>query len=253
MAADGPALLTGGEARADFRAGWREGVRDALPVLVAITPFGLVTGVAAIEAGLAWAPAVAMSYLVFAGTAQLAALQLIAVGSPAAVVLATAVMLNLRFALYSATLAPHVRAAPWPLRTWIAGTITDQSMALGTQRFGRFPERGGRVGYLTGVSTLVWLVWTSAATVGVFAGAALPAGWSWEFAVPLVFLTLWVGALKRGTPPIWAAGATAALVAVAARGLPLNLGLMLAAFAGIGAGLAWERWRSPAPRPGGRA
>ena len=252
MAADRAAVLTGGEPTADFLAGVREGVRDVLPVLLAITPFGLVTGVAAIEAGLARAPAVAMSYVVFAGTAQLAALQLIAAGSPAVVVLATAALLNARFALYSAALAPHLRPAPWPLRAWIAGTITDQSMALGSQRFGRFPERGGRVGYLTGVSSLVWLVWTSAATVGVLAGAALPPEASLEFAVPLVFLALWVGALRRGTPPVWAAAATAALVAVAARALPLNVGLLLAAFAGIAAGLAWERWRAPDARPGGR-
>jgi 4-azaleucine resistance transporter AzlC len=226
-----------------------EGARDALPLLLAMVPFGLIAGVAAAERGLALAQAIGISYIVFAGSAQLAALQLLALGSPVAVILVTTLLINLRFLLYSATFAPHLRAAPWPLRALLAGVMTDQSLALGTHRFGAHPERGGKAAYLAGVSLTVWFVWTGSSTVGVFVGAALPSGWSLEFAVPLVFLTLWIVAMARGAAPVWAAGLVAAAVAVLARPLPYNLGLLAAAFAGIAAGLWWEDRH---PRTGGR-
>jgi predicted branched-subunit amino acid permease len=232
------------------REAFLEGVRDAWPVLVAIVPFGLVVGVAASEGGLPLGPAIGLSYIVYAGASQLAALQLLALGSPVVVILLTTLLLNLRLMLYSAAFAKHLARAPWPLRVVMAGMMTDQSMALGSQRFGRYPERGGRVAYYLGSAVPVWVVWTSASTVGVLLGATVPGGLSLDFAVPLVFLTLWVLAMLRGNPSVWVAGVVAATVAVASKGVPLNLGLLIAAFSGIAAGLLWEARRGQAPRPG---
>jgi 4-azaleucine resistance transporter AzlC len=226
-----------------FREGALEGFRDAIPILFAIAPFGLIAGVSAIEVGLPIAHAVGMSYLVYAGSSQLAALQLLAAGSPAAVILLTTLLLNLRFALYSATLAPHVRGPRWPVRLWMASLMTDQSLAFGMHRYTTKPERGAKVAYYLGLSVSVWVVWTTAATIGVFLGAAVPGGWSLEFAVPLVFLTLWVFAMARGRVPVWWAGGVGALVAIVARPLPFNLGLLVASFAGIAAGLIAEHLR----------
>ena len=233
-----------------FANGFREGARDALPIMLAVTPFGLVVGVAAVEVGLPITPAIGMSYVVYAGTAQLAALQLIALGSPFAVILVTTLLLNMRFVLYSAAFAEHLRAAPVWLRAVMAFLMTDQSMALGSQRYGRFPERGAKIAYYLGVSVPMGIVWTTASTLGVLLGGGLPTGVSLDFVVPLVFLTLWVIAMVRGTPPAWVAGAVAGGVAVLAQPLPFNLGLLAAAFAGIAAGLYWETRRGPAPRPG---
>jgi 4-azaleucine resistance transporter AzlC len=252
MAAHRPALLN--EGRPTWKAALWEGARDSLPALVAVVPFGLVTGVAAASV-LSVAQAIGMSYLVFAGSAQLAALQLIGLGSPFVVVLVTTLLINLRFALYSATFAPHLREARWPLRTLLASTMTDHAMAFASQRFGAHPERGGKVAYFAGLALAIWLFWTSSSTVGVLVGAALPSGWSLEFAVPLMFLGLWIVTLLRGRSPVWAAGGVAAVVAILARPLPLNAGLLVAAFAGIAAGLWWEgrtRRRAPAaPGAGG--
>lgn len=237
-----------------FRDGVLEGFRDVIPILLAVTPFGLVVGVSAAEVGLPVAHAVGMSYVVYAGSSQLAALQLLLVGSPFAVILLTALLLNLRFALYSATLAPHVRGPRWPVRLWMASLMTDQSMALGIHRYTTKPERAAKVAYYLGVSVPMWIVWTTASTIGVFLGAAVPAGWSLEFAVPLVFLTLWVFALARGRGPVWWAGGVGAIVAILARPLPFNLGLLVASFAGIAAGLVAEYLRDrrrSAADPGG--
>jgi predicted branched-subunit amino acid permease len=232
------------------RDAFMEGLRDALPVLLAVIPFGLVVGVAATDAGLPIPPAIGMSYIVYAGASQLAALQLLVAGSPVAVILLTTLLLNLRLMLYSASFSRHLAGAPWLLRLWMASIMTDQSMALGSQRFGRYPARGGRVAYYLGSAFPVWVVWTTASTVGVLLGATVPSGLSLEFAVPLVFLTLWVLAMLRGSRAVWIAGVVAASVAVLAKGLPFNLGLVVAAFTGIGAGLYWELRHPPAPRPG---
>lgn len=232
------------------REAFLEGMRDAWPVLLAVIPFGLVVGVAATEIGLPIGPAIGMSYLVYAGASQLAALQLIAAGSPIVVILLTTLLLNLRFMLYSAAFSHHLRRAPWPLRMLMSSLMTDQSMALGSQRFGRYPERGGKIAYYLGSAAPMWLVWTTASTIGVLLGANVPGGLSLNFAVPLVFLTLWVLAMVRGNSPVWVAGAVAATVAVSLQGLPFNLGLVLGAFSGIAAGLWWELRHPPAPRPG---
>lgn len=222
------------------RDGFREGFRDVLPILLGVAPFGLVTGVTAAEVGIPWAPAIGQSVLVFAGASQLAALQLLSVGAPFAVILLTTALLNLRFALYSATLAPHLRGPRWPRRLALASILTDQSMALGTHRYAVHRDRGAKVAYYVGVSLPVWLVWVIAAIVGVTVGAAVPASWSLEFAVPLVFLTLWVRTLAHGRAPVWVAGAVAVAVAIVAQPLPFNLGLLAAAFAGIATGVAVE-------------
>jgi predicted branched-subunit amino acid permease len=229
---------------ADWREPFMEAVRDALPIMVAITPFGFVAGVAAAAAGLPLVQAIAISYIVYAGAAQLAALQLMTAGSPILVILVTTFLLNVRFSLYSALFAEPLRRLPVLVRLWMASIMTDQTMALGSRRFRDHPERGGKVAYFLGVSIPMWVVWTSAATIGVFVGAAVPAGWSLDFAVPLVFLTLWVSAMRSGTRAVRLAGATAAVVAFAAQTLPFNLGLMVATFAGIGVASVME-FRAP--------
>src|SRR5258708_8952177 len=93
----------------------REGALDSAGLLVGIVPWGLVAGVAMVSAGLTQTQAVAMSVLVFAGTAQLAVLPLLVAKAPLWVMGATALVVNLRYAIYSAVLPPHFRPPP---RLW---------------------------------------------------------------------------------------------------------------------------------------
>ncbi|MBA4256979.1 MAG: branched-chain amino acid ABC transporter permease, partial [Polaromonas sp.] len=66
------------------------GVRDLASVSTGIAAWGLMTGVAMVKSGMSVVEAVAMTLLVFAGSAQLAAMPLIASGAPLWVILATA-------------------------------------------------------------------------------------------------------------------------------------------------------------------
>jgi len=83
------------------------GVRATLPLLLGLIPFGLVAGIAAVDAGLSPTQAVGLSAIVFAGAAQLAAIDLLGRDASLAVVVLTAVVINLRMMMYSASIAPY--------------------------------------------------------------------------------------------------------------------------------------------------
>ena len=213
------------------------GVRDISPLLIGIAPFALVAGIASVDAGLGLAEAVGMSVVVFAGASQLAALDLIESNAPLAVVVGTAVVINLRVVMYSASIAPHFSAYGRRLRAGLAYLLTDQAYALSVAEFEANPERS-RWRYYVGAGAALWVVWQVGTVVGVVVGASVPDAWGLTFAVPLVFLALLVPAMKdRQTTAAGVAGGT---VAVVAGGFPLNLGLLTGAVSGVAVGLLTE-------------
>lgn len=219
------------------------GLADIAPILIGVFPFGLIAGIAAVEAGLDRLQAILTSSIVFAGASQLAAMDLVARDAAPIVIVTTALVINSRFAMYSASLAPHLRGLGGPATVASAYLLTDQAFAVSIVRFPRESwEVGTRFAYYAGASMGLWTTWQISSIVGVVVGAGVPDSWSLDFAIPLVFLALVFPAIKdRGTR---VAALVAAVVAAAAHGLPLNLGLLVAAAAGIAAGLAAERERA---------
>lgn len=223
-----------------LRRAFTAGMAAISPVLLGMVPFGLVAGVGAIDSGMGPLAGVGASLLVFAGAAQLAAIELIAQSAGVAVIVFTVVVINARFLMYSAALAPHFREVPLAGRLGLAHLITDQAFAVAITEFGeRRDPRPVRIAFYLGAALPMWVVWQTCTVVGILAGNAVPGSWSLDFAVPIIFLALLANALKdRGTV---AAALGAAVIAVAAGGLPLNLGLPLAVLLGIACGLAAER------------
>lgn len=215
----------------------RTGVRDALPLLLGIIPFGLVAGIAAVDAGLGLQHAIGFSAVVFAGASQLAAIDLLGSNAPLAVVFVTAVVINLRMMMYSASIAPELREQPARWKALMAYVLTDQAYALSMVRY-RDPDVDRRWYYLAAAFTL-WAVWQLATVAGVFLGAGVPDAWGLEFAVPLVFLALLVPAMQDRATTV--AGLVGGIVAIGVAGLPLNLGLLVAATVGIVGGVVAER------------
>jgi 4-azaleucine resistance transporter AzlC len=213
------------------------GVRDVSPLILGIAPFALVAGIAAVDAGLGLAEAVGMSVIVFAGASQLAALDLLGENAPLAVVVGTAVVINLRMLMYSASIAPHFADYGRRLRAGLAYLLTDQAYALSVAEFDENPDRS-RWRYYLGAAASLWAVWQVGTVAGVVLGAGVPDAWGLTFAVPLVFLALLVPAMKDR--PTTVAGVAGGAVAVVAAGLPLNLGLLVGALCGIAAGLVTE-------------
>lgn len=222
----------------DFRAG----ARDVAPTLLAVVPFGLVAGAAAVDVGLSVVEALGMSVVVFAGASQLAAIALIGAGAPAFVTVLTALVINLRLVMYSASIAPRYREEPLRWRVPIAYLLVDQLYVMAALKFDA-DESVDRRWYVLGLGIPIWLTWVAGTAAGAVAGATVPAWLPLDFAVPMVFLALLVPA--AGDRPRGVAAVVAGSVAVAGAGLPLNLGLLAGAASGIAAGLAADRrWGS---------
>ncbi len=216
------------------------GLRVGLPFSLVVVPFGLVFGVAAVAAGFDPWQTAAFSLLVGAGAAQLAALQMMTEGAPLAVVVLTATAINLRLAMYSAALAPHLGAAPLRARLAVAFFLVDQAYAAAILAYERRPEMpmAERLGYFFGLIAPVSPTWIAASFAGAALGNRLPADWPLDFFVPMTFLAL-VGPMLR-TAAHGVAAAVSVGAALALAGLPWSLGLLAAGLIAMAAGAAVE-------------
>jgi len=222
------------------RSEFASGVRAEAPILVGVVPFGMIYGAVAGAAGLPDALAVAMSSVVFAGSAQFVGAQLIGAGAPAFVLLLTTFVVNLRHLLYSASLAPQVRHLPTRWRLLLAYLLTDEAYAVTVLRYTESSQSSApmRHWYFLGSGLALWASWQMSTLVGVVLGAQVPPGWSLDFALALTFIGLVVPTLRHR--PHSGAALSAGLVAVAAAGWPYRLGLMAAALTGIIVGVVLE-------------
>ena len=227
-------------ASSDFRAGFVE----MLPACVALVPFGLVCGVGAAAAGASWLAALGMSAIIFSGAAQVLAGQMLAGGAPLAVIVLTCFVLGLRFLMYSAAMAPYLKALPARWQQALAFLLTDQAFAAAIRRFNAKDDPHGGAQHFLGCGMALYICWQVTNMIGFFAGNLIPASWSLEFAVPLCFLAL-VAPLLRDAPTIVAA-IVAGIAVVALGGLPMRLNLIAAGVIGIVVGtfadLMRERW-----------
>lgn len=211
------------------------GVRDQLPLLLGVAPFGLIFGALAISVGLTPLAAQGFSLFIFAGSAQFVAAGLVGALTPPLVIVVTIFVVNLRHALYSASLAPYLSHLPARWKLALAWLLTDEAYAVASARY-----RGGRLAnahwYTLGTGMTLWAAWQTSTALGIVLGARIPADFSLDFAAPLTFLALLVPTLKSRANV--AAAVSAGVLAVALHGLPLRLGLLLGALVGVGVGLA---------------
>lgn len=215
------------------------GVKSILPILLGVFPFGVIAGVAAIEAGLGPFQAVALSPIIFAGASQLATVDLLARDAAPVVIVLTALVINARFGMYSASLARWLHGIRPSTKALAAYLLTDQAFAVSVVHFERDQhDLGRRTAYYFGAATPLWVTWQVSSVIGVVIGSGVPPEWSLDFAIPLVFMALLFPAVRdRGTR---VAALVAGVAAVALVGLPLNLGLLAAASLGIAAGVVAE-------------
>ncbi|MCB9109960.1 MAG: AzlC family ABC transporter permease [Anaerolineales bacterium] len=210
------------------------GVRGSLPILIGVIPFAMISGVAAVSVGLTFFEAMGMSVVVFAGASQLAVFQLMSAGSPWIIMVLTAWIINLRFTMYSATLAPHLQKLSNWRKALLAYMLSDQAFGVSMSRFVSAEDKIDHRWYYFGTALTIWVTWQISALIGALLGPLVPASWGFDFAFPLSFMALMFTAL-RDRPTVIAALA-GGFVAVLAKGLPYNLGLVLAISIGIAAG-----------------
>ncbi len=222
-----------------FRAGFLAG----LPFLLIGVPFAILFGVVATEAGLSISETVSFSLVVIAGASQFTAIQLMTESAPVWIVLVAALAVNLRMAMYSASLQPHLGGASFPQRAFAAYINVDASYALGIQKFEDVPNWSVRdkFFFFCGTMVLMFPLWVIGTWVGAVTGDALPDQLELDFAMPIMFLAL-VAPMVKSLAHL-AAAITSVTGALLLAFLPSGIGLLLAGFAAMAVGAEIERRR----------
>ena len=217
------------------------GCRDEAPLQRGVIPFGMLYGIGALAVGMPVWLAQLTSMLVFAGAAQLVIVQMLGAAAGALPIGLTAVLLNLRHMLYSASVAEHVRHLPRRWRVLLAYLLTDEAYAVAILRYARPAGPGPdlRHWYFLGCGLTLWGCWQLSTALGIAFGARIPPEWDIDFAVPLTFIALLTLLVKERAGQ--AAALVAALAVLALAALPFRLGLVLAIVLGLLAGAAVAR------------
>jgi predicted branched-subunit amino acid permease len=224
------------------KSAYLKGIADGAPFILVIIPFASLFGLIATEAGLNVFEALTFSVVVIAGAAQFTALQLMQENAPTIVVLASALAVNLRMAMYSASLTPWIGKAPLWQRALAAYLTVDQSYVVSVAEYERNPTLSvpQRMGYFFGAVTPIVPLWYAFTVVGAYIGARVPESWALDFAIPITFLAM-IAPMFRTIAHVVAAF-VAVVVSLVAVGMPYSLGVIIAGAAGMIAGAAVEAW-----------
>lgn len=209
------------------------GVGDFLPLAPGMAAWALVTGVAMAKSGLSTGQAVGLGLIAYAGAAQLAALPFLVSAAPWILAVLSALVVNLRFVIYSAGLAPYLRTLPFRSRVAACYLVSDLGFVLFLRKGPALFESPYRAHYYFGASIVIGLTWHVACTAGIFCAAWIPTRWGLDFAGTLALLALLVPMLARR--PSLVGAVVAAVLSLAGRGLPYRLGVLLAILGGIAA------------------
>jgi 4-azaleucine resistance transporter AzlC len=218
-----------------------KGITVILPILSGVIPFGMLYGAVAVASGIPANIAMAMSPVVFAGSAQFVAIKLMTGGASALVLLFTTLVVNLRHALYGISLGTKLDYLPARWKWLLAYLLTDEAYAVTIVR----TEQKDWIGkekythwvFLAAALSL-WVVWQISTAIGVLFGSQIPASWQLDFALPLTFIALVIPMLSDRPGII--AGVCGGVMALVFANLPLKLGLIAAVFFGILAGMLTE-------------
>ncbi|MDE9451430.1 AzlC family ABC transporter permease [Aliiroseovarius sp. Z3] len=205
------------------------GARDALPFALVIVPFAALFGVVATEAGLNVVEVMSFSVLVIAGAAQFTAVQLMTENAPTIIVILTALAVNMRMAMYSASLTPYLGQAPMWKRALVAYFMVDQAYALSQIKFEmeRDLTVSERFAYYIGTVAPLAPLWYGASYVGAVAGTQVPPEFALDFALPITFLAMIAPALR--TLAHVTSAATSVVLALLLAWMPYGSGLLVAA------------------------
>ena len=220
----------------------REGAVDSVPMSIGIAAWGLVAGVAMVKSGMGVPLAIFMSIIVYAGSAQVAALPLISGGAPMWVVWATTLCVSLRFVAFSFHYRPYFAHLPRGRRIALSFLMGDTNFALFIRRFPQVQPDTNHEDYFLGCSVMTFVVWQVSIITGIVAGHVIPASWGLGFAGTMALLALTCTQLRE--PSARVAAVVAACAAVAAYALPLKLNILVAIAAAVAFGVLADHARA---------
>ena len=204
-------------------------------MVIGVVPFGLAIGATVGASDLSAAQGVASAPAIFAGAAQLSVVGMLDQGAMPFVIVLSALVINARILLYSASLAPWFADEPLRHRLLLAVPVIDQLYFTCAPRF----EQGdldacGRRWFYGGAAALLTSSWVASQAIAVAAGATLPEWTGLHIAAPLALAGLLAKALQSRASNT--AAAVAGIVAVLGVGLPFQSAVLIATLGGIAAG-----------------
>jgi 4-azaleucine resistance transporter AzlC len=216
------------------------GVRATVPLVVGGIPFGIIFGALAVNRGLSFGAALGMSAFVFAGSAQFIASGLVAQGIGTAIIIFTTFIVNARHALYSATLAPHMKHLPQRWLALLGFWLTDETFVVVIGRYNQPDDSPYKHWYHFGSAVFMYTDWQLSTLVGLVAGQSIGniRSWGLDFAMDVTFIGMLIPLIKNR--PLLLAAVVAGLSATALYGLPNKMGLFVAALLGVAAGVIAE-------------
>lgn len=248
------------KARPQFLAG----IRAELPIALSTLPFGIIFGVLALQNGIPPTIALAMSSVVFAGSAQFIGAQMIGEGNPMIVLWLATFIINIRHILYSASLAPYARPLSSLWKVGLSYLLTDEAFvptvfhyektndnippvnrAILLRKRVESKRNDKRHWYWFGAGITLWTCWQLSTLTGIIIGEQLPPSLDWlGFTLIITFIGMIVPTLKDR--PLIGAFIAAGLTATATNALPIplinqyKLHILVGALAGIIMGMTLE-------------
>lgn len=224
---------------------WKRPISDSLPLSLAMIPWGILAGSLAIETGLSPLQAQAMSLLMFAGAAQLGALNLLQVASPMLTILSTTFVISTRHLLYSAVFRPFICRLPWYKRGVMAFLLTDEMFAVVNNRIQQ--KEGFDYFYAFAVGFTIYFIWNAATCAGIVLGNFMQSmsDLGFDFAIAAIFIVMVLPMIRSKSTLLSVLSSGLTMVSLELCGV--SHGILWAGLVGMAVGYLFH------PHPRGRA
>lgn len=212
-----------------------DGSRTMRKAGFAIFTWALVTGIAMAKSGIGTIESIGMSFLVYAGSAQLAALPLMMGDFPVWTIWITAIIVNLRFIISSAGIQPHFKDRSFWKRSVLGYLNGDLNFAFFMSQFPSENRDPTRLPFYLGLSLTNWTIWQTGSMLGIFLAGLIPESWGLGFAGTLALIGIVLPMIGSGVPQL--AAMSAAVVSLLTADLPYRLNLILAVLTAVVVGI----------------
>ena len=204
---------------------------DVIPLTIPVIPFGIIYGVVGVELGLSPLITFAMSFIIFAGSSQIAFVQLYTAGASPLVMISSVLAINSRHFLYSAVLAQYLNKLNLYWKILLSYLMTDQAFSVSLSYFKKNQKKTFSHYHMLGSGFTLWLLWQISTLSGIVLGNVIPEALGLEFAIPLTFLSLIIAELKKYDHLliIIISGA----ISLITYNFPLKVYIILSAFVGL--------------------
>ena len=173
---------------------WK-GAKQAIPIVLGIVPTGMAYGILAQQTGLGFWTTLGMSLFVFAGASQFMAVSMMHNAVAPGAIIGATFMVNFRYVLMSAAIAPHLNNWKMWRRALFGGMLTDETFILHSLNFS-----SGVIDFVSAVAlnSSLYFSWAASNIVGYNLGAMIanPEVWGLDFALPAMFVGLLMSACK---------------------------------------------------------